>query len=98
MAGRYVILEFDDREAANAFVANSNLPDQLGFEVKAMYLRPSKFCECPDKQRQNNSNWKKHKRYGLFVCANCGMPSKFHERGILERLQYTFGYSILGRR
>lgn len=97
MAGRYIILEFEDRDAANAFVMNENLSSQLGFIVRAMYLKPKSYCTCPDKKRVHVDNWDKHKKYGLYICRMCKKPSRFHNRGILERLQYTFGYSILGK-
>ena len=96
MAGRYVILEFDDRDAAQAFVMNNTLSSQLGFRVRAMYLKPKKYCECPDKTRQHVGNWNKHAKYGLYVCKRCKLPSKFHERGIIRRLQYVFGFDLLG--
>lgn len=95
MAGRYVILDFEDRDAAQAFVMNNTLSDQLGFSVRAMFLKPKKYCECPEKGRQQLNNWTKHKKYGLYVCTKCHMPSRFHNRGILTRLQYAFGYSLI---
>lgn len=98
MAGRYVVLEFEDRDAAQAFVMNPNLPEQLGFEVKAMYLKPRVFCECPDKTKQSAGNWLKHPKYGLYVCKRCKKPSKHHERGIIPRLQYVFGFNLLEKR
>lgn len=96
MAGRYVILEFEDRDAANAFVENNNIAGQLGFKAVAMYLKPKVFCTCQDKTRVHNQNWRKHKKYGLFICVRCGKPSKFHEQGISQRLQYVFGFNLLG--
>lgn len=105
MAGRYVILEFEDRDAANAFVQNNHVPHHLGFKIVAMFLKPKKFCECPERKtkgitktgRVHQDNWRKHPKYGLYVCRECGRPSQFHNRGILQRLQYAFGYSILGK-
>jgi hypothetical protein len=95
MAGRYVILEFEDREAANKFVKMGRIHEQLRTKPVAMYLKPKKFCQCPDKSRQQQKNWRKHKKYGLYICERCGMPSQFHNRGILQRLQYAFGYNLL---
>lgn len=95
MAGRYVILEFEDRDAAQAFVMNNTLSNQLGFKAIAMYLKPGKYCQCPSKSRQSAANWQKHPKYGLYVCKKCHLPSKFHEAGILPRLQYTFGFSLM---
>lgn len=95
MAGRYVILEFEDRDAANAFVQNENISSQLKFSVMAMFLKPKVYCKCPDKKRVHQNNWTKHKKYGLYICVKCGKPSQFHNGGLLKRLQYAFGYSLL---
>lgn len=95
MAGRYVLLEFEDRDEAAAFLANKHMPEHLGFTIKAAFLKPKKFCDCPGKSRQNVKNWLKHPKYGLYICQVCKKPSIHHETGILGRLQYVFGYSIL---
>lgn len=95
MAGRIVILEFKDPDAANSFVENDTMASQLGYTRLAVYVRPTKFCECPDKQRQNGKNWRKGKRTGLYLCIKCKRPSVHHQRGILSRLQYVFGFNQL---
>lgn len=95
MAGRYVILEFEDRDAADAFVANENICEALGFRPIAMFLKPKAFCDCQDKSRQDNKNWRKHSKYGLYVCLKCKKPSKHHELGVEPRLQYVFGFNLL---
>jgi hypothetical protein len=96
MAGRYVLLEFEDKDSAQAFVMNNNMSDQLGFGILAMFLKPTSFCNCPDKSRQNVANWKKSRKFGIYVCLRCRKPSIHHQKGILERLKYVFGYNILG--
>lgn len=95
MAGRFVILEFDDSSAAEAFTQNSYMPEQLGYRPIAVYIVPTKFCECPNKKRQNAANWKRGKRTGLQVCVTCKRPSNFHAGGLMARLQYHFGYNQL---
>lgn len=95
MAGRFVILRFDDRSAAEAFVENRHMPNQLGYKLFAMFLIPTKFCNCPDKQRQNVKNWGKGKLSGLYICRTCKRVSRHHEDGTLSRLQYVFGYNQL---
>lgn len=97
MAGRYVILEIEDRDAADAFVKMEHIHEQLHIKPVAMYLKPTKFCQCPDKGRQNVANWVKNKKYGLYICKVCRKPSSFHETGILKRLQYVFGFNLLER-
>lgn len=95
MAGRYVILEFHDKDAAEGFVTHPDLNQEWGYSVKAMFMKPDKFCECPDKQRHNVQNWAKGKRTGLYLCKRCRKPSTHHQTGIMSRLQYVFGYNQL---
>ncbi len=95
MAERMVILRFDDADAANSFSANDTLADQLGYEVKALFLVPTKFCECPEKTRQNVKNWRRGRRTGLQLCVNCKRPSRFHTEGIMKRLEVVFGFNQL---
>lgn len=95
MAGRYIILEFEDRDEASAFVQMSHLQEQLHFKPMAMFLKPKICCQCPDKNRQQLNNWRKHPKYGLYICTKCKRPSKFHEGGLIKRLQYAFGYNLL---
>lgn len=93
MAGRIVVLEFDDKDLAEAFYTNERALHHDGARVMAVFLRPNSFCECPDKQRQNVRNWRKGKRTGLYLCTTCRKPSVHHQKGILSRLQYVFGYN-----
>lgn len=95
MAGRIIVLEFEDRAQAEEFVTNSKALEYDGAKVMAMFIRPNKFCQCPDKQRQNASNWRKGRRTGLYLCTRCQKPSKHHQTGILSRLQYVFGYNLM---
>ena len=94
MAGRFVVLEFDDPDSAESFVQNDHIPDQLGFKTLAMYVAPKKFCECPGKH--DVKDWFKGKRTGLYLCRKCRKPSIHHKRGIVPRLQYVFGFNLLG--
>lgn len=95
MAGRFLILEFDDRDAAEVFAGNEHMMSQIGAKPMAMFMRPEKFCTCPDRNRQNVKNWRKGKRTGLYLCLVCKKPSVHHMTGILQRLQYVFGYNQL---
>lgn len=97
MAGRTVVIEFDDREAAQAFVEMNHLQSQLGFSIRAMFLKPKVFCQCPDKSRHDNRNWRKHPRFGLYLHTACGKPSIHHQRGTINRLQYVFGFNLLDK-
>lgn len=97
MAGRIVVLEFDSSAQAEAFYSNEAAIQHDGARLMAVFLRPDKFCDCPDKQRQNVKNWRKGKRTGLYLCLRCRKPSKHHQEGMLKRLQYVFGYNQLDR-
>jgi hypothetical protein len=68
---RYVILEFDDNDAAGAFlevVKDPYLMDGFpdGVKAVALYAKPTRFCEC-GKER----NLIKGASLGWFVCATC---------------------------
>jgi hypothetical protein len=95
MAGRYVVLEFNDSDSADAFVQNNHVPHQLGFNIRGMFLSPTKFCKCPDKQRQDVKNWARGRRSGIWLCRRCKRPSQFHQEGLLERLKQALGYNLL---
>lgn len=95
MAGRYVLLEFDDPKLAEEFVYTPNVMPYGAFEVAAIFVKPKKFCECPDKQRQNGKNWTKGKRTGLYLCIKCRRPSAHHQTGVFKRLAYVFGNNLL---
>ena len=94
MAGRYVVIEFDDKELARAFAEDPDLPEDMGFKVRAAYLKPKSYCTCPGVR--NVKDWRKHRIYGLYICVTCKKPSKHHQSGIVERLRYVFGNNILG--
>lgn len=95
MAGRYVVLEFDDSDSADTFCQNENLGANLGYRVNGLFVKPQKFCQCPDKKRQDNRNWARGKRTGLWLCKRCRRASIFHQKGLMERLLYIFGYNQL---
>ena len=97
MAGRFVVLSFDSRDSAEAFVSHTKALEYDGAELVAMFMKPEQFCECPTKRRQNVANWAKGKRTGLYLCRVCKKPSVHHQQGILTRLQYVFGYNLLDK-
>lgn len=95
MAGRYVLLEFDDQDSAMAFVTNPKEPELRGYRITAMFMKPKRFCECPDKKKKALGNWVKGKRTGLYLCSNCRRPSIHHQTGVFKRLSYVFGNNLL---
>jgi hypothetical protein len=98
MAERMVVLRFEDADAANSFAANSTLAEQLDYQVKAVFLVPTKFCQCPEKTRVNVKNWVRGRRTGIQVCVRCKRPSRFHTEGIMVRLENVFGFNQLAVR
>jgi len=97
VAGRYVILEFDDSSSAEAFVENQHMPVHLGYMIMGLYVKPEQYCQCPDKKRQTVKNWARGKRTGLWLCRTCKKPSAFYRKGVRARLQEALGYNQLTR-
>lgn len=95
MAGRYVILEFDNKLNAEAFISQRAALDADGADVRGVFLSPDKFCKCPDKARQNNSNWARGSRSGIWLCRRCKKPSRHHQGGLLSRLRTALGNNLL---
>jgi len=96
MAGRFVVIEFDDRDAAQTFVDREEELKRQGATPLAMFIRPERFCQCPSRKRQNAQNWARGSRSGIWLCKVCKKPSEFHNKGVLERLVYVFGHNLLG--
>lgn len=74
---RFVILEFDDNDAAESFVRhmedNFNIASTsvalAHADVRWVLAKPTKFCECnPEPKRAKSS------RYGWWVCTVCKKP------------------------
>lgn len=64
----YVLLSFDDDGDAKAFIENII----KNVSVRGVFKQPTKFCEC-----QNNSlGFTRGAKYGWWVCARCGYPSR----------------------
>jgi hypothetical protein len=95
VAGRYVVLEFDDSDSADAFIENENISAHLAFKVLGLYVKPLLYCQCPDKRRQTVKNWARGKRTGLWLCRTCKKPSSFYIKGVRARLQEALGYNQL---
>jgi ribosomal protein L37AE/L43A len=95
MAGRLVILEFDDSLSADSFVENTNMASHLAYRVLGLYVKPETYCQCPDKRRQTVKNWARGKKTGLWLCKTCKKPSAFYSRGLMVRLREALGYNQL---
>lgn len=65
---RYVVLYFEDNEDAEQFST------YVG-EVTALVPAPTLFCQgC--KGGKTQTGWFKGPKYGWWVCAKCGKPSR----------------------
>lgn len=78
---RYVLVEFEDNAKAKAFVEKVNgenaaidMPAR-GFRVRAVWPKPTKFCECTKADR-SQSSYRRGEKTGWWIHAVCGRPSK----------------------
>ena len=94
MANRMVVIEFSDPDAAQAFVQNHHLPEQLGYQVEGMYFVPTSSCGCGGKR--DNKDWGRAKTTGIPICRKCRKPSRFWTEGIEHRLTHALGRNLLG--
>jgi hypothetical protein len=80
---RYVVLEFDDNNAAEQFVAFHQMHERdeavqalLGLalsKVVALIAKPTMFCTCTSVKKRG---WVRGKKWGWYVCNQCGKPSR----------------------
>lgn len=83
---RYVLLEFDDNAAAQKFVAKVNGEyhavdsDFSTRRVKAVWGKPTKFCECVRGTKGANPFYRA-KKSGWWVHYPCGRPTKMWAKG-----------------
>lgn len=95
---RYVLLEFDDNEAAEVFVQTiqeqNKQPTKLDYEllaklvpaltarVRGFFFMPTQFCECPPSDKSV-----KGAKWGLWIHRDCGKPKKGswqHPKNLLD--------------
>lgn len=92
----YVLLAFDNDEAAKEYVRDLQSQDEEGFQVAGMYKKPTIFCDPLDGNHKANRRvvgFTKGTRWGWWVCAICHKPTKnaWKDR---ER-DTSFGYNLL---
>lgn len=68
---KYVVVEFDNNEEADAFVSTLQ-GDAASMRVVGVYQKPTKFCECADPGDRSTLGQK----YNWYVHAACGRPKK----------------------
>lgn len=82
MAGRYLLIEFDDATQADALRAQINAATKKGkrFRVVGLYARPGKTCTCANtlkEARELRSKTAKAiigKAFGWWICPQCRRP------------------------
>lgn len=83
---RYVLVEFDDNAAAKRFVEKVNGEygavdgDHMTRRVRAVWAKPTLFCECEGKQK-SSFGFRVGEKSGWWVHSKCGRPTKFWAKG-----------------
>src|SRR5690554_5764621 len=80
---KYVLLEFDDDEAAEGaimgWMSGGNMHPE-GFDpvrVRGVYQKPTKFCDCTKTgERKPNETLVRGQKYGWYVCRVCKRPPR----------------------
>jgi hypothetical protein len=71
---RYVVLKFDDNEAAERFVA-APVVLEGEVEVMALFAGPTQFCTCTGSKGRIHA-WTLGQKYGWWVCKQCKKPAE----------------------
>ena len=80
MAGRFLLIEFDDEESANALRAKIEDASKRGkrFRVVGMFSRPGPtFCRCGNwvtQRGRTSTPTKRGEKFGWSVCLQCRKP------------------------
>lgn len=80
MAGRYLLIEFDDAAQADTLRAQIDNATRKGkkFRVVGMFSRPGpKFCRCGTwtTERGKIATTKRGAKFGWMVCTVCKLPA-----------------------
>lgn len=86
---KYVLLAFDDDKEADKFIeqtqrAHGIYDDEGGghmsyaCDVRGVYRKPTKFCDC---KTTKHRGFTRGKKYGWWVCSQCGKPTVGWGRG-----------------
>lgn len=92
----YVLLEFDDNTKAKNFIVKVNgeyaaidMPAR-GFRVRALWGKPTKFCECTG-GRKGMFPYRRAEKSGWWVHSECGRPN------VAWGKNHNHWFSALGR-
>lgn len=79
MAGRYLLIEFDDSASADTLRAQIDSASLKGrpFRVVGLFSRPGpNFCRCGTwtTERGRPATTKRGPKFGWYVCTTCKLP------------------------
>lgn len=75
---KYVVIEFDNDEDADYEIEHFNTSDA---RIVGLYKKPTIFCEHTD-ARKPPKGWTRGKKYGWWICTECGKPSQQWSRAL----------------
>ena len=75
---RYVVVEFDDDNTAEAFKAKIDNATDAGknYRVAGIFFRPTRWCECPTSEGYVKGQVALGAKYGLWNCVVCRRPRR----------------------
>jgi hypothetical protein len=80
MAGRFLLIEFDDEATATHLREQIDVASRKGkgFRVVGLFARPGNFCKCPSRvwitERGKAAKVKRGAKFGWSVCTDCKRP------------------------
>lgn len=79
MPSRYLLIEFDDAESADALKQRIDATGGKKFRVIGLFAKPTAYCQCPlDGQTETKASpakIKRGKKFGWWVCTECRRPT-----------------------
>jgi len=79
MAGRYLLIEFDDDATASRLREQIDVASRngKGYRVVGLFARPGNFCKCGSawvNEARKQARTKRGGKYGWQVCLDCRRP------------------------
>ena len=73
---KYVLVEFEDNEAADKLVAQitKRADDGATFRIAGVYQRPNAWCGCPFQIAGETRPVARGKKFGWWICQWCKKP------------------------
>lgn len=75
---RYVVVEFDNDQTADAFISKINHATDAGknYRVAGIFYRPTRWCECPVSEGYTKGQVAIGAKYGCWNCTVCRRPRR----------------------